>query len=318
MVVIVSLFDQKIQSITKDCILFKNGCDKIYFMSIQKYLDGLEDLTGKQVIITGGTSGIGLAIVKHLLYKNADVVILARNKKKYDDTRNHLLEKFPSGNIDFIPFDQSNDESIKNAVEEIIKNYPNFYALILNAGLMQPKKYITMTDGYPTTIKTNYVGEALFIKCILPYLKEEQRIILQGSLGAGLCFGKVDTLKKQKPKMFRQYFISKAGVEALFYHYSFKEKTKASFYLVEPGVTNSGIIRDYNPIIRYLGSIFLKLVSHSPDKAALTAMKALDMKTKKGAYIVPRGLCTYRGFPKVKVFPKRRQREYLVDLLDQE
>ena len=285
-------------------------------MSVQKYLDELDDLAGKQVLITGGTSGIGLSIVKHLLYKHAEVVVLARNESKYNDVKEHLLKFYPDGSISFISFDQSNDESVVSACEEIIKKYPDFYALILNAGLIQGKKHMTVTDGYPTTIKTNYVGVALLVKNLLPHLKEGQRVVFQGSLGAGLCFGKAESLKKQKPKMFRQYFLSKACVEALFYYYSGKEDLLPSFYLVEPGVTNSDIIRGFVPIIRFLGRIFLKLASHSPDKAALTAMKALQSDMKKGTYIVPRGLCTYRGFPKIKSFPKRRQRPYLVEMLE--
>ena len=286
-------------------------------MSIQKYLDELEDLSGKQVLITGGTSGIGLSIVKHLLYKHAEVVILARNENKYNETKKYLLEFYPDSSISFISFDQSDDESVGKASKEIIKNYPNFYALILNAGLIQVKKQMTMTDGYPTTIKTNYVGVALLVKSLLPHLKEGQRVILQGSLGAGLCFRKAESLKKQKPKMFRQYFLSKAGIEALFYHYSIKEDILPSFYLVEPGITNSDIIRDFIPIIRFLGKIVLRLCSHSPDKAALTAMKALQSDMKKGTYIVPRGLFTYRGLPTIKSFPKKRQRPYLVEMFEE-
>ena len=293
-----------------------SDCVKMYHMSVQKYLDDLEDLSGKQVLITGGTSGIGLSIVKHLLYKHAEVVVLARNENKYNEVKTHLLESFPNGKISFISFDQSNDDSVETASKEIVKNYPNFYALILNAGLIQGKKHMTKTDGYPTTIKTNYVGTALLVKCLLPNLKEGQRIVLQGSLGAGLCFGKTESLKNQKPKMFRQYFLSKAGVEALFYYYNKQENLLPSFYLVEPGITKSDIIRDFIPIIRFLGKIVLKLCSHSPDKAALTAMKALQSDMKKGTYLVPRGLYTYRGFPKVKSFPKKRQRPYLVEMLE--
>ena len=37
-------------------------------MSLQKYLDNLDDLLGKKILITGGTSGIGLSIVDQLLY----------------------------------------------------------------------------------------------------------------------------------------------------------------------------------------------------------------------------------------------------------
>ena len=59
-------------------------------MSVKKYLDKLEDLTGRKVIVTGGTSGIGLSIVKELLYKNADVVILARNLNKANEVKSKL------------------------------------------------------------------------------------------------------------------------------------------------------------------------------------------------------------------------------------
>ena len=51
-------------------------------MSVKKYLNKLEDLTGQKIIVTGGTSGIGLSIVKELLIKGADVVVLARNITK--------------------------------------------------------------------------------------------------------------------------------------------------------------------------------------------------------------------------------------------
>ena len=286
-------------------------------MNMQKYLDQLEDLSGKKVLITGGTAGIGLAIVKQLLSKNADVVILARNEEKFNNVKNSLITAYQNANIGFVKYDQSDDQSVISASQEIISKHLDFYALILNAGLMQRNKHFTQTDGYPTTIKTNFIGVALLLNKLVPYLKDEQRVILQGSLGAGLYFGKIKSLKEQKPKMFRHYFLSKAGVEALFYYYNKQDGIKPSFYLVEPGVTNSDIIRDFVPLIRFLGKIFLKVFSHSTDKAALTAMKALQSDMKKGTYIVPRGLCTYRGFPKVKSFPKSRRREYLVEMLNQ-
>ena len=292
-------------------------CAIIWAMSVTKYLDELDDLSGKKILITGGTAGIGLSIVHHLLYKHANVVVLARNEDKFNDVKALLLETYPDSNISFIKYDQSNDQSVVNAVEEIKKNHLDFYALILNAGLMQRNKHATKTDGYPTTIKTNFIGVSLLLKNLVPYLKEGQRVIFQGSLGAGLCFGKIKTLQEEKPKMFRHYFLSKAGIEALFYYYNKQENLAPSFYLVEPGITKSDIIRDFIPIVRFLGRIVLTLFSHTSDKAALTAMKALQSDMKKGTYLVPRGLCTYRGLPKSKSFPKSRRREYLIEMLDE-
>ena len=286
-------------------------------MSVTKYLDSLEDLSNKKIIITGGTAGIGLSIVHHLLYKHATVVVLARNEERFNHAKQSLLETYPDADISFIKYDQSDDQSVVTTAETIIKDHSDFYALILNAGLMQRSKHATKTDGYPTTIKTNFLGVSLLLKNLVPHLKEGQRVIFQGSLGAGLCFGKIKTLKEENPKLFRHYFLSKAGVEALFYYYNKQENLAPSFYLVEPGITKSDIIRDFIPIIRFLGRIVLTLFAHTADKAALTAMKALESGVEKRTYIVPRGLCTYRGLPKIKPFPKSRRREYLIEMLDE-
>ena len=283
-------------------------------MKLIKYLDRLEDMTGKKVIVTGGTSGIGLAIVKHLLYKNATVIVMARNMEKADGVKQKLLEKYPDSPITIIQFDQGNKDSIDNAAQEIIKHHQDFYALVLNAGIIQSNKCVTYVNDISQTIYTNFVGVSLFLDAIIPSLKDEHRIILQGSLIAGLHMKKINSLKDVKPKGLRQYMVSKCGVEALFNMYRLKEGP-LSFYLVEPGITNSDIIRDFPSVIRTLGHIFLKIFSHSPEKAALTALVAMQTKIERNAYIVPRGFLTCMGYPKLKRFPRRRERSYLIDLL---
>ena len=64
-----------------------------------------------------------------------------------------------------------------------------------------------------------------------------------------------------------------------------------------------------------MGKVFIKIVSHSPKKASLTLLKALDESIPTQSFIVPRGLFTISGYPKIKRFPKKRIREYLVNQL---
>ena len=283
-------------------------------MKINQYLANLEDMTDKKVIVTGGTSGIGLCIVKNLLAKNAQVVVMARNIKKAEEVKNQLLEIYPNNPLTFVQYDQSDKDSIIKACNKIIKEHSDFYALILNAGLIQSKKAMTYINDVPKTIYTNFIGTNIIIDYLLKFLKGEHRIIIQGSLVGGLSFRKIKTLKVKKMRTLKQYTISKAGVEALFHYYSLKNDNHISFYLVEPGVTNSDIIREFPPIIRKLGHIFLKVVSHSPNKASLTAMVALQSETNRNSYIIPRGFLSCMGYPKFKKFPKKRERPYLVDL----
>lgn len=289
-------------------------CDNIIKMSIKKYLEKLEDFSGKEILITGGTSGIGLSLVKALLAKHANVVVLARNMKKADEVKANLLVTYPDAQLSFIKYDQSDDESVRTAAKEVSEKHPHFYALILNAGIAQRKKPTKYVDDYPLTIKTNYVGLALFLECLLPNLQGNHRFIFQGSLVAGLHLKKIKTLKDKNISLWQQYFISKAGVEALFYHY-LESDYPFEFVLVEPGIAITGIVREFPAVIKFLAKVFSKLVSHSVDKASLTAMLALQSTTKNGSYIVPRGPLTWRGYPKFKKFSKKRRREYLYDML---
>ena len=248
-------------------------------MSVQKYLGKLEDLTGQKIIVTGGTSGIGLSIVKELLSKGADVIILARNMTKANEVKANLDELYPNKTVTIIKYDQSNDESVINAANIIAKEHSDFTSLILNAGVFQNKNRQSTVDDMSLTIKTNYVGVKIFLDNLLPQLKGSHHIIFQGSLVAGWHNKKIKSLKDKNLSGFQQYIISKSGVEALYYHYSKLEQNQFSFYLVEPGLTSTDIIRDFPAFIRWAGKIFMSVVSHSNDKAALTALLAVQSTT---------------------------------------
>ena len=88
-------------------------------MSVKRYLERFEDLSNKKILITGGTSGIGLSLTDQLLSKNATVVILARNMKKAEEVKNSLLEKYKNASLSFIQYDQSDDQSVIKAAKEV-------------------------------------------------------------------------------------------------------------------------------------------------------------------------------------------------------
>ena len=290
-------------------------CDTISKMNIKKYVNGLEELEGKKIIVTGGTSGIGLMTVKYLLTKHAKVVVLARNPQKMEELQEYASKHFDNPSLEFVKYDQSNDESVINAAKVVKEKHQDFDAFILNAGISQRKKPVKYVDDFCLTIKTNFVGTALLLENLLDGLTGNHRFILQGSMVAGWHMKKIKSLKEKKLSFWQQYIISKAGVESLFYKYS-KSDYPFEFILVEPGICITDIIREFPPIIRWLAKVFSKLIFHSVEKAALPSLLAVYSTTKDGSYIVPRGPFAWRGYPKFKKFPSRREKQYLIEMLE--
>ena len=281
-------------------------------MTINHYLEQIESFENRKILVTGATAGIGLELTKQLLEKGAFVVMLIRNLDKGNKVKEELLEFNPSYQIDIIQYDQSDYESIDKAVEEIKNNHSDFYAFVANAGILCPKKEDKSKQGNPLTIETNYLGLRRMMDSLLS-LFNNKRYVFEGSLAAGLHISKKADIYNGEYKLFKQYNISKACVEALYYHYYTTNKEN-EFILAEPGVTSSDIIRNFHQPIRFLGKITMSLLSHPKNKASLTMLKGLSKDSKNGDYYIPRGFLTYRGFPKKRVFPKRRRREYLINL----
>ena len=273
-------------------------------MTIKKYLSKLGFFDNRKIVLIGGTSGIGLELLKHLVNLNAKVVLLAIER----DLSAELKEKY---NLeDVIYYDQSKTEQIDEAIEELLRKHHDFDTIVLNAGVLGMTK--VLDSGYPMTIAINYIGNRYFIDSISPKLTQRVKFVIAGSFAAGLHFKKHHNLKDPKMKKYDQYNISKGYLEAYFYKISTEHKyPNIDYVCTEPGLTNSGIIRSLNKVVRFLGHGFLKIFFHSPKKASLCLLTGISDKANNGDFITPRGLFTLSGYPKIKKLPRKRRRLYL-------
>ncbi len=279
-------------------------------MRISKYLSNIEDFNGKKIIIAGGTAGIGLSLINQLLMKGATIVLLARNLSKAESVKKDLLIKYPEAKIDIIQYDQSDYDLIDSAVLAIKEKHSDFYAFVANAGILCPKDKKLSKQGNPLTIETNFLGLYRFLEQMVP-LFNNKRYVMQGSVAASLIGNKKVDIYNNKYKLFKQYNISKACVESLWHYYYLNNKDN-EFILTEPGVVSTDLFNNFNWFLRVVGGFAVKVSSHSVEKASLTLLKGLTKDAHNGTYIVPRGTMTIFGYPKIKKFPKRRIREYLI------
>ena len=273
-------------------------------MTIEKYIASLGSFENKKIVLIGGTSGIGLELLKHLLDLKAQIILLAIEKNIAKD----LKEQYHL--IDTIYYDQSSYQSIDKAINELLEKHIDFDTIVMNAGVLGLNKVVD--NGYPGTIGINYIGAKYFIDAISPRLNQKVRFVIAGSFVGAFHLKKNINLKDPKLKTFTQYNVSKIYLEAYFNKlYQDNKYPNLEYVCAEPGLTNAGIIRNFNKVVRFLGKYFLKWFFHSTSKASLGLLTGISSKAKNGDFIIPRGLFTLSGYPKIKNLPRKRRRDYL-------
>lgn len=97
-------------------------------------------LTNKKALVTGGTKGIGKAIVKEFVALGAEVLIVARNKADFTALQNELnTEK-----ISFMEADLSKKQDLKLLVQTTTKKWGSLDILVNNVGTNIRKKQLNI------------------------------------------------------------------------------------------------------------------------------------------------------------------------------
>jgi NAD(P)-dependent dehydrogenase (short-subunit alcohol dehydrogenase family) len=112
--------------------------------------------TGK-ILITGGTSGLGLELARFFLKKGFEVVVTGRNVMSMPGFGN----KF-----NFIMTDFSDLKQTSSAFKRICKNY-QFDIVINNAGILSPPDFHLTGDGLEYTFQVNFLSHLLLNEIIL-------------------------------------------------------------------------------------------------------------------------------------------------------
>jgi len=121
-------------------------------------------LNNKKALITGGTKGIGLAIVKEFLDLGAEVIAVARNKP--NDFINH-------DKVHFIQADVSKKNDIDNLASLIKKKWDSLDILVNNVGMNIRKKTIDYSsEEYDQIVNTNLRSAFELSQRLYPLIKE--------------------------------------------------------------------------------------------------------------------------------------------------
>ena len=129
------------------------------------------DLTGYEIIVTGGASGIGVETVRAFAKANARVILAARDLAKAKSVADEIIKSTGNNKVEVEQLDLASLKSVRAFVERYLAKKRHLNILVNNAGIMAcPLAYTE--DGFESQFGTNHVGHFVLTKGLIPALKE--------------------------------------------------------------------------------------------------------------------------------------------------
>jgi NAD(P)-dependent dehydrogenase (short-subunit alcohol dehydrogenase family) len=136
------------------------------------------DLSGKRVLVTGVSAGLGVETARALGGHGAQVVGTARDLAKAE----RALRKAGAENVELVELDLADLKSVRAAADHLNAEGRKFDLVIANAGVMRTPFGHTV-DGFETQFGTNHLGHFVFVNRIAPLIADGGRLVNLSSAG---------------------------------------------------------------------------------------------------------------------------------------
>jgi NAD(P)-dependent dehydrogenase (short-subunit alcohol dehydrogenase family) len=142
-------------------------------------LDGV-DLTGRRVLVTGASAGLGVETVRALTAHGAQVVAAVRDPAK---ARQRLSDAgVRSDRVALRPVDLASLASVRAATETLRHDGLRFDLVVANAGIMACPFGLT-ADGFELQFGTNHLGHFALVTGLAPAIVDGGRVVVLSSSG---------------------------------------------------------------------------------------------------------------------------------------
>jgi NAD(P)-dependent dehydrogenase (short-subunit alcohol dehydrogenase family) len=261
----------------------------------------LPSLSGRTVVITGASSGLGAITARELARAGATVVMAVRDTSK----GRSVADTIP-GKTEVLPLDLTNLASIREFAESWAGDID---VLINNAGVMYAPEGQT-ADGFELHIGTNHLGHFALTNLLLPHLTDRV-VTLTSNLASG---GKIDL--DDLNWEHRQYKASRAYSDSKQANILFTDelqrrlaRTGSSVRAISahPGVAKTNLISHAGGFAGTMSKLAVSVIAQSADAGARPTLFAATQDLPGGSFVGPNGPGHMRGYPQLAKAPNSSQ-----------
>jgi NAD(P)-dependent dehydrogenase (short-subunit alcohol dehydrogenase family) len=128
------------------------------------------NLTGKYILVTGATDGIGKETALQLAQRGAIVLVHARNADRGEGAIRELLQYAPDAHFELVTADLSSLAQVRQFAQSVNDKYEQLDVLVNNAAVFTRQRQESV-DGYELAFAVNYLAHFLLTHLLLDLIK---------------------------------------------------------------------------------------------------------------------------------------------------
>lgn len=226
------------------------------------------DLSGKTIVFTGGSDGMGKAAVLNLADRGATIMLLGRNKQKTMAVVNECNNIAGKVSTHYIHCDLSSQKNIRDAAGTILDKCPKIDVLINCAGINPGEREIT-EDGMEMSWAANHLSAFLLNNLLLERLKETPgaRIVNLSSATEKRGHIHLDDIQLEKRwSLFRSYTQAKLAMNMCTRKMAKElEGTGVTVNALNPGFIKTNLLNSTKGVDRIIGVPYMFFFASKPE-----------------------------------------------------
>jgi NAD(P)-dependent dehydrogenase (short-subunit alcohol dehydrogenase family) len=263
-------------------------------------MDAAMSMTGKNVLITGGTGGIGRAAAIALASMGARVGITGRDRARAEHAAVAIARESGNPSVDVFVADMSSQAEVRRLADEVLAAYPRLHVLLNNVGGFWANRHVTH-DGLEHTFALNHLAPFLLTNLLLERLiaSAPARVVTVSS-GAH-SMGRIDFDDLMGDGTYsgqRAYNQSKLANVMFTYEMARRlQESGVTATVLHPGMTSTGFgaedtARGWRPLIAVMRPFMKKprqgaetpvYLASSPEAEGLTGQYFADRQVKQSS-----------------------------------